>query len=402
MAWGRSSWLALVRSLQLFGAVCAAAAQGYVIMKIGGGAHVPERLVAPQLLIIMLLVYNVLTIIVLHTKQQVKKTAWLVCSAICDVFCLGTLLAIITLLANLGMPTFCGGLGGLMIGPCNLEIFYYFVAIALVFTYIGTLLLTVCCIVGLKYTKNTKVNELLDSLDRADDINLKVLKASEAPSPLSSTPVSSLPPRPPASEGVISRATSLRSTVTLSISSGPSSYRPGSIHHSLPPIPRRPVPASNPSVPASPALGGSQRPGSLLLPLDGPDTDGSSSFEAALVADGMQHQHEPQHHYQQHRRSPSGGHYHHHHQQQQQQQQHQHQQQYLALPPTLPMLSEEEQTADAALVSDGMRPEAHQLPPYQPGSARMAGHGGESNEMRLSEYVKGETRAQDMKDSGRY
>lgn len=67
----------------------------------------------------------------------------------------------------------------------------------------------------------------------------------------------------------------------------------------------------------------------------------------------------------------------------------------------MPMLLEEDQAADSALVSDGMRPEPT-LPPYEPGSSQMLGHGTESNDMRLSEYVKGQDRAQDMKDSGRY
>ncbi|KAI1208250.1 uncharacterized protein F4807DRAFT_157447 [Annulohypoxylon truncatum] len=60
-----------------------------------------------------------------------------------------------------------------------------------------------------------------------------------------------------------------------------------------------------------------------------------------------------------------------------------------------------------AMVTDGYRPRLQtgmqSLPPYSPGQSRgqfMDGHGNESNEMRLSEYVKGETRAQHMKDSG--
>jgi hypothetical protein len=71
---------------------------------------------------------------------------------------------------------------------------------------------------------------------------------------------------------------------------------------------------------------------------------------------------------------------------------HQHQQQH----------NESSESADSALVSDGMRPSEPMLPPYRPSSRRMSGHAGESNEMRLSEYVKGQTRAQEMKDSGRY
>lgn len=67
-----------------------------------------------------------------------------------------------------------------------------------------------------------------------------------------------------------------------------------------------------------------------------------------------------------------------------------------------------ERMAEAAMVTDGYRHPNSQagmpaLPPYTPGESSrfMDGHGGESNEMRLSEYVKGETRAQNMKDSGR-
>lgn len=69
--------------------------------------------------------------------------------------------------------------------------------------------------------------------------------------------------------------------------------------------------------------------------------------------------------------------------------------------------------AEAAMVTDGYRPQgAHShsdsqgsmpaLPPYTPGESSrfMVGHGNESNEMRLSDYVKGETRAQREKDSG--
>lgn len=95
--------------------------------------------------------------------------------------------------------------------------------------------------------------------------------------------------------------------------------------------------------------------------------DDLSIDHAALVADGMQH----------HR-----GH---------------HQEQQLRMP----ILIEEEPSENAALVSDGMRP-MPMLPPYSPGSARMVGHADEGNDMRLSGYVKGETRAQNMKDSGRY
>lgn len=65
-----------------------------------------------------------------------------------------------------------------------------------------------------------------------------------------------------------------------------------------------------------------------------------------------------------------------------------------------------EHAAEAAMVTDGYRHSSvsgfTSLPPYTPGPSRqfMDGHGNESNEMRLSEYVKGQTRAQTMKDAG--
>lgn len=66
--------------------------------------------------------------------------------------------------------------------------------------------------------------------------------------------------------------------------------------------------------------------------------------------------------------------------------------------------------ANMAMITDGSRyapsqqqADNHQLPPYSPGNQRtMSGHGDESNDIRLSDYVKGETRAQDMKDGGSY
>lgn len=72
------------------------------------------------------------------------------------------------------------------------------------------------------------------------------------------------------------------------------------------------------------------------------------------------------------------------------------------------ILSATDVSANLAMVADGSRytpqqhhqPDNNQLPPYSPGNMRnMHGHGVESNDIRLSEYVKGATAAQDMKDS---
>ena len=261
--------------------------------------------------------------------------------------------------------------------------------------------MTVLRIFDKKYTKTTKVNELLASLERADEINMKVL---DPPSPLASTPSLNLPPPP--SEGILTRNTSLRSTFTTATASTTGPYTPSS-------IPRRPINTNPPPIPRRPSANPPAAVAFTPVPLDEED----SEADAALVADGMQHRHQSfQNHHQQsfqnhqpfqnhHQRNPSF--------------------------PRMPPLSEEsphsphshsprttqqpnswgmqrqhtetdaDADADAALVSDGMRPFEPMLPPYTPGTRRMSGHGeSSSNEMRLSGYVKGQTRAQGMKDSG--
>lgn len=81
-----------------------------------------------------------------------------------------------------------------------------------------------------------------------------------------------------------------------------------------------------------------------------------------------------------------------------------------AIPDPSSSMSATEMHANLAMIADGSRytpaqthGDHNQLPPYSPGNRRtMDGHGDESNEIRLSDYVKGETRAQDMKDGGSY
>ncbi|KAK4130991.1 hypothetical protein BT67DRAFT_445140 [Trichocladium antarcticum] len=258
---------------------------------------------------------------------------------------------------------------------CGFERSYFTIAIALVFTYIVTITLTVLRILEQQYTKNTKVGELLESLDRTDDINFKIL---EMPSPGPRSPSLDQPPPQPPSEGVITRNTSLRSIVTT-IRSSTSSHAPASNPCRANRIPRRPIGQPPPPPPLPPTIGPGLGPAPGFVPLPLP-LDEEDDAAAAHVADGMQHRRQPS-------REPQHSNHNH---------PHPHQ------PfPRMPMLSEEDQTASAALVSDGMRPEP-MLPPYHPGSSRMPGHAGEDNEMRLSEYVKGQTRAQEMKDSGRY
>ncbi|KAG7286621.1 hypothetical protein NEMBOFW57_008932 [Staphylotrichum longicolle] len=439
MGWELSTWLALARSFQLLASLAATSMHGYLTVRVySGRLGLSKEMVVLELFACILLGYSILAI---FGGRRSNKTGWLTFFIVCDVVMCAILLGIITTLSHAGLPVHCAGMtritdpnekysipGYTTIGFsdeslgqrgqldtfCGFDRSYFAIANALIFAYMFTITVTVLRILEKKYTKNTKVNEVLESLQRADDINMKVV---DTPSPLDSSPSLNLP-LPPSSEGILTRNTSLRSTFTAATSAAAS--HAGSYGHD--PIPRRPIghphaapitrrplpplspppstPVNNPSVAAATA-------GFVPVPLDEEDSDA----EAALVADGMQHHRPP----------------HHHHQYQQQHQHHRHHPPHnqphphhpsspppfphgrMSMSIPMPMLSEEDAhsaaaaAADAALVSDGMRPSEPMLPPYHPGHRRMSGHAeGEDNEMRLSGYVKGQTRAQDMKDSGRY
>ncbi|KAK3384305.1 hypothetical protein B0T24DRAFT_79646 [Lasiosphaeria ovina] len=403
MAWEASTWQVLVRLFQLVELLVVVGLNGFLtVMNYTERYYWSPFIMVIEVLLILLAIYTTLALVFRHTGQRSKRPACFVCFIVTDSIACATILAIITLLARAGLPKDCDGFAtfdgeGEMASVqrnvyyynaalpkltlqkfCGLERSTYSVAISLVFTYIATIVLTVLRIFERNYTKNSKVSEVLDSLERT---NLDEFKLSDDVSSHSSTPTLALPsrPLPPPSEGIVTRSNSLRSTVTASTSHAGSSLDRACL------IPRRPVgqppaPQAKPSIPPMPVIvsaGGVQHQGFVTVTLEEEDEhdehdddDDDGSAEAALVADGMQHREQQQQRDQQFR---------------------------------LPMLPEEEQSAASALVSDGMRPSEPSLPPYYPrNGGGMPGHSSESNEMRLSEYVKGETRAQNLKDSGRY
>lgn len=413
MAWTLSTWLLFVRIWQLLAAIVAAGMNGFLTARVWREElGLTQAMAILELLICVVLVYTTIVMFVQHTGGRSKRKGWLIAIIVFDILFCAVDLAIVTLLARAGLPDHCRGLtrtgattivfdltpdpsgrppspvmtgfgdgSGEQYGRldpfCGLERSFYVIALALVFTYMLTIVLGSLGIYETSHTKNTKVNELLDSLERAkDDIDLKPLDSASCGS--TRAPRFSL--GSPLSEGIITRTASLRSTLT-SFTASTISHRPNAIarrpvpqmHKDHPPLPSQRPPLPKPGSLTSTGLGG----GFVPVPLD------EESAETALIADGMQHSQQRSPLQQTQRTgSPSSSQY--------------HQQQ------GMPMLPEEEQTAESALVSDGMRPEP-MLPPYEPPRGQhMLGHGEESNDMRLSEYVKGGTRAQDMKDEGRY
>lgn len=263
---------------------------------------------------------------------------------------------------------------------CAFERSVYFIVVGLIFTSIITIVLSVLRVCEGRYTKNTRVIELLDSLERA--------REKEQQSPLLHTG-----PRfmPPPSEGIITRQTSMRSIATTT-------HAGAAAHGSQPTISRRPVPNRTSTGPAISPINesaeareeydalvadgirhqplqqqhypsveqqGSATQGQMPVLLE--EIGRASLSEADMVADGMQYRpdHRPFDSFQQQQQMPE----------------------LYNVPPTVAPLDEE----SAALVSDGSRPMPN-LPPYTPSSGRsMPG---------LAGPVSAQPRTQDMKSNG--
>ncbi|KAB5566403.1 hypothetical protein GE09DRAFT_1218665 [Coniochaeta sp. 2T2.1] len=383
-----------------------------------------QNIVVLELMIAIMFLYSLLALGVIHSQGRSKRAGWLAFFIVGDVLNIGLAVGLITVLARAGLPIICVGLTHVGFGLerpdpefttigfsdgqaghkgkldklCTLERSVYFIAVGLVFNFMATIVLAVLRICEGSYTRTSKVSELLNSLERADD--------KEYQSPLLMTA-----PRfiPPPSEGIITRQTSLRSVATTHV---------GTAHHGSPPaIPRRPVP---------------NRTSALIMPSpineesetrDDHDNDGEEY--GALVADGMRH--EPQQQGRLHLDTAVA------HREVARQQQHtpiqeasdrfsvseeagvvadgmryvrddhdgndyrpRRQEAHIVPLSTAPPLDEE----SAALVSDGSRPMPN-LPPYTPGGSSTAGpRRAEDGGVRLNGHGGAQPRVQDMKPSG--
>ncbi|KAB5583061.1 hypothetical protein GE09DRAFT_1077441 [Coniochaeta sp. 2T2.1] len=419
-----STWMALLRVFQTFPLLAAGIMNGFLLAWI----HVKDlglkqNVVVLELMIAIMFLYSLLALGVIHSQGRSKRAGWLAFFIVGDVLNIGLAVGLITVLARAGLPIMCVGLthGNLGFGLertdpsfttigfsdgqaghkgkldklCTLERSVYFIAVGLVFNFMATIVLAVLRICEGTYTRTSKVSELLNSLERADD--------KEYQSPLLMTA-----PRfiPPPSEGIITRQTSLRSVATTQAGTAP--------HSSPPAIPRRPVPS---------------RASALMMPSpineESETRDHEGEEYGALVADGMRH--EPQQQGRLHLNTAVVAH-----QEVARQQQHtpiqeandrfsiseeagvvadgmrymrddHHGNGYQSrrkeahiVPITAPPLDEE----SAALVSDGSRPMPN-LPPYTPGGSSTAGTGraGDGG-VRFNDYGDAQPRAQDMKASG--
>ncbi|KUI53544.1 hypothetical protein VP1G_00936 [Cytospora mali] len=271
-----------------------------------------------------------------------------------------------------------GGHRGELDKYCGMERAFYSIAIAIILSYIITIVLSVLRICKLHLYSKEEVERMLDDRESMVKLELKV-HDPETPAQAPTTPVSNAPatavptnysnnddanrdleaalaasaaPSIPRVMPSSSRSTLARPALTETTLAGPSYQSPHQPDISVSPVtPQFPLSPLSPVSPLTP-----------LPPPPPPTTTRTTSTSTTLpIEAGF-------------------------------------------------VLSSTEMHANLAMITDGSRyspqqvDNSHsQLPPYSPGNhRRMNGHGDESNEIRLSEYVKGATRAQDMKDEGGY
>lgn len=375
MGWGLSSWYGLARCLQILASLAASVLQavlfGYItINRLGPGQSLPVL----QGMMTSSLIFSTLALVLIRTGERGKKTPWLVAAILGDLVFIGILLAEITILSQAGLPAHCAGLTrgnylpedakeaprpgytsirfsnqfggnkGELDRYCALSRGFFIIAIALVFAFIGSIIVEVLMVVAGSYTKNSK-------------IELQIQAAADK---------------------ARSKPTSLASVG-------------GGHHHHH----QQNVPAAGPSTEAAlnPA-----HPRPHPHPHVAHRHDGSSAHTLPSPVSPVSPPHP-------HRYNPAGYHHNHHH----------HQAAASSSSSSPPVRTAnfgyetpEEEAAAAALITDGSSRGADAaggsggsgLPPrYTPGTLYpMSGHADETNEMRLSGYVKGETRAQNMKD----
>ncbi|KAF3761906.1 hypothetical protein M406DRAFT_353316 [Cryphonectria parasitica EP155] len=418
-----STCLVLLRAFQLLAAFIPGAMNGWLTYYLYANKLGPSAIIlVVEILAASVFVYATLSLSIIHTRQRSRRTPFLVCTICLDVVFCFIDITILSLLSFTGLPSNCSGLTtstwlkgdkpdlptrgystirfsneqdghrGELDKYCSMERGFFFCTVLTILTFIITIILSVIRICENNYTRNSEIQYLLDEREEILKLELKVqeqeFNRSQTRSPAILSPLNMLPPSnilPPAApvpKFTSDEEAAIEASILASLGRSPNPSSPSSSSTSSAAVPM-PSPLSSPSsrfmgaglpsIPEAAASSSNTEPHIQTSPPDSPSTP--------------DHQQLP---------SPSS-----------------------ILPIVEPELldeaSEEENAANLAMVSDGSRYSGHfaadghnhnnhhQLPPYSPGNERtMDGHGSESNEIRLSEYVKGETRAQDMKDDGSF
>ncbi|KAI1800289.1 hypothetical protein F4811DRAFT_44147 [Daldinia bambusicola] len=375
--WTISRWLLFARLLQVSCTLVTTVMNGFLLVYIHSNQlGLATSMFCLEMMVCVALIYSGLVLLIQHSGNQQRRssTIWATIFVAGDVLLTGIMIAIISVLSRTGLPTDCHGLtrddmekGGAPDNPppgydttrfgdgddikglldkyCSLERSFYSIAIALVFTYMLTITLGALRIFEQRWNQRQK-DRLFSSTD--DIYQLDHL----GPEIQSTNAERDLDDAVPSSEGVLTptaRANPIIQTVNVEPSS--------EIHGNR--------------------VFNEQRR-TQLLPVS-PVSVASRMSQVSPISPVM-HQHGSFHMASQDMQDMSAG---------------------------RSIMSNSSDLAAEAMVTDGYRyrvqPGIPSLPAYSPSSSRgqfMDGHGDESNDMRLSDYVKGETRAQNMKDSG--
>ncbi|KAK9793104.1 hypothetical protein AB5N19_02850 [Seiridium cardinale] len=357
--WGISSYLVVVRSLQVLGTLISAILNGFLLVYIHmNRLGLSGTMLALEIMTCITLVYTAIVLLLQHTGRRHLKSKDTITFVfvVGDILFMGLTIGLFSIISRSGVPSNCAGLTrsdyesddapddprsgydtvrfgsgdqkGELDHFCALERGYYFITIGILFSYMATVAMGVLRIAEVAFQRKlderlATANELVRLESKVSRTRASFVRQSSAPSsPLQDGFAS---PRSPRSFG--SRQ-SLRDPVA---------QQQQQRRTTIPVSPLTITPSSTPIDPARQ---------SLLINQQRSGESAESVAEAAMITDGYRN---PEH-------------------------------QHRAL-------------AHASMSAP---------PPYVPGESSrfMAGHGDESNEMRLSEYVKGQTRAQQMKDSG--
>ncbi|KAI1631445.1 hypothetical protein F4809DRAFT_166226 [Biscogniauxia mediterranea] len=367
--WGLPRWLVVLRIFQVLAEFVSATMNGFLLayIQVNKLAY-SNSLFALELMACAALIYSSLVLLIQHTgrRRHNSSTTMIGTFLVLDVLLIGMLIAMITVLANAGVPSNCHGMtrdnirGGdapdqpspgystIRFGDgkdkkgeldryCAIERGFFDITLILVFTYIATITLGALRVAERHYTgggsTDSRIKEEEEERYQLDYMQSEFHRQGSTTSPRNM----GVP-----TQGVIAPVSSRNSPAARSQDtiSSISNYQ------SLDAQQRQ---TSHPVSPVSPV--------SPLTPMN-------RTFNASPTP-------EPP--------SPMGG----------------------------LMITHATDEAAEATITDGYRHQMqsgmHSLPPYSPGPSRglfMMGHGDESNDMRLSDYVKGETRAQNMKDGG--
>ncbi|ROW03217.1 hypothetical protein VSDG_01214 [Cytospora chrysosperma] len=413
MGWRLSSWLVLVRLFQLLGSFIPGAMNGWLLYYIyTNHLGLANTMVVLEILVAIIFVYTSLSLLVIHTHLRSRRTAWLVCSICFDVILCFVDVAIVSVLAFTGVPSNCAGLTrskmkkgdnfslpahgyttirfsneqdghrGELDKYCGMEQGFYFVAIAMILSYIITIVLSVIRICNINMVPKGDVDYMLEERENMIKLELK-LQDQETLAQSPTTPVSSNTPAVfVAPDNHSNNARDLEAALAVPTTTSMPRARPSFSRPMLAPPTALAAAGGGPSYQSHP-----RRPPHFAVSPVSPLSSVSPVSPLSPTEEAS-----------------------------------------AATTTTLPVeagfiLSSTEMHANLAMITDGSRysPQQinnnnnnnnnnsnnnnghNQLPPYSPGNhRRMNGHADESNDIRLSEYVKGATRAQDMKDGGGY